>query len=268
MNGMRVVLAAVAVAMLAPPVSAAPEPAGPAEASVSLRPTWRVGDRWVVETRTRAIQVREEPADEAAAVRWEFVVAGREAFGGREAFRVRVRCLDQGPGPAVTLWVDAATLTLRQVQAQLPTPGGFRTVTETYRADADLPTPVLGPLTALPLDLPAFLPSGAKGLETFQYEALPGPAGTKAVGEVGFLYAVQQTVEPADAAGIKGLLDGPFAADGDRQPARRVRLRGSDRSVEQLWKPALPWPVWSNNGRTTARLVEVGRAESEGPPGE
>jgi hypothetical protein len=225
-----------------------------------LKPQWQPGDRWVVEARARMNQFREDPdGREQASVPWEFTVKQTEKVGGHDCFRVEARCLLPGPPqPASTLWADAHSLALRQVRTQLPVLGGFRTVTESYQFADGQPAPVLGPLTALPIDLPLFAAAGATGPQSFEYEALSGPAGVKAdVGDVGFAVAVEQSLVPANPAEVTGLLPGPFAKGLGDGPMVEVRLKTSDRLVRQLWQPSKPWPVYADNGSTVARLVQV-----------
>lgn len=233
----------------------------PAAEVQSPRPAWKVGDRWIVETASRPIQAREDARDDdanAVRTRWQFEVQEIAKLGGREAFRIAIVCLEKGPAqPQTTLWVDQKSLTLRQVQTQLPTADGFRTITESYEFHDGQPAPVMTPLTALPIDLPVFLSGGLKGDQKFEYTATPGPTGKKALGDVSFAFSVSQSSKAAEPARAKSLLHDSFSKDLTTKPAVEIHLKSSDREVQQLWRGDLPWPVFVNNGTTQARLVEV-----------
>ena len=155
------------------------------------------------------------------------------------------------------LWVNKKAHALRQITTQIPVPGGFRILTENYEFRSGQPSPVLSPLTALPVDIPLFRGGQAKGLEKFSYEANVGPAGTKALGDLGFSNEVEQDVQTASADQAKGLLNIDFAKDLTVRPAVEVKLKKFDRQVRQIWRPGLPWPAYSEDGQTTCKLVKV-----------
>jgi hypothetical protein len=221
-----------------------------------LKPQWQQGQRWIVETIARQTQARSDQAQaQADPVRWEFRVVGVERVGDRDCFRVDVICLTQGRAQVLArLWADRDSYALRQVQAQLPVQGKTRTITEKYSSEH--PTPVFGPLTALPIDLPLFLANQPKGAKQFSYEATSG-AGEKDADELGFAFEIEQDVKAVDAARAKELVPQAFAKDLEKQPVMEVTLKGSGRQVKQLWRPNLPWPVFSENGSAEARLIEV-----------
>ena len=229
-----------------------------------LRPHWNVGDRWVVETRTQPIQERRKTVagDKANSVEWQFSVAALEKIGPREAYRIHVECLLAGPRQAnATVWVDRRNLAIHRIQVRLPRPNGFHTVTESYRTASGQSFPVLGPLTALPLDLPVFL-EGEKGVRTFEYEAVAGPPGAKAAGEVGFTCSVEQKEAHVQQTEVQKLLHREFAKNFAREPVVAVELKSHGRTVRQLWQAGLPWPVFSRSGPTQTRLVRVVKADA------
>ena len=224
-----------------------------------VKPRWRVGDRWVVETRTLLLQATPEKQGIARGkpIRWRFHVERIEKIAGVECYRVEVRCLEEGPRqPATTLWADRRSLAPRQLQTQLPVAGGFATVAESYRFPGGQPAPVQSPFTALPLDMPVFL-GHVKGAQTYSYEAVVGYAGEKALGDVGFAFDVQQNVAQLEPAQVKGLIHDAFAKDLRSRPVTEVRLKSSQREVRQLWQSGRPWPSYSDNGTTEARLINV-----------
>lgn len=232
----------------------------------SFRPTWHVGDVWVVETRTRRLQVGAQPgtAIESRPVTWQFAVRGVERINGRDCFQVEITGVSGADRsqPQATLWIDAQAMALRQFQTQVRVAGTVRTLTESYAFPGEQPTPVLGPLTALPIDLPLLSGGHAKGSQAFTYEATAGPSGSKAVGEPTFAYDVTQEFNEQPSAETRALLDSDFAKSLAARPLLEVRLKTVDRQVRQLWQPGLPWPVYSENGTTVARLVKWSPAPS------
>lgn len=243
-----------------PRPSLAAEPADVGETSDAFRPAWHVGDRWTIETQTRQIQVGEPPAPTPLGkpVRWQFTVQGDEKVGGRDCFQVQVLCQlpADRPQPQTTLWVDAQSLALRQVQTQLTVGGQVRTLTESYQFPGQQPTPVLGPFSALPLDMPLLLGGRTKGTQTFHYEAIPGPGGAKAIGDVGFAFEVTQDLATQSPEKARNLLHGDLIKSLEDRPLLEVKLKTCERSVTQLWQAGTPWPAYSENGTTVARLVD------------
>lgn len=256
-------LAAAVVCLSWPRTSPSPSHAADAtdagETSDRFRPTWHVGDRWTIETQTRQIQVGAPPGQTPLGkpVRWQFTVQGKEKVGGRDCFQVQVQCLLQAarPQPQTTLWVDAQSLALRQVQTQLTVGGQVRTLTESYQFPGQQPTPVMGPFSALPLDMPLLLGGRTKGSQSFNYEAIPGPGGTKAIGEMGFAFEVTQDLDTQPPQQSRNLLHTEFIKSLGNRPLLEVKLKTFGRSVKQLWQAGLPWPAYSENGTTVARLV-------------
>jgi hypothetical protein len=235
-----------------------------------FKPRWSPGDSWVVETTTRAVQMRGDPdATRPAPVRWRFTVKKAEKAAGHECHRVEVVCLDgQGNAdrsqPSSVVWIDQKSMALRQMQTQLPVPGGFRTVTESYAFGDNQPAPVIGPLTALPLDLPLFTPGATRGLERFTYEAVSGAGGARAANDVAFAVDIEQHVAPARAEDVERLVPEEFkefSRDLKARPVVEVKLKTAEREVRQLWQASQPWPLYADNGQTTARLVKVTSAQ-------
>lgn len=226
----------------------------------AFQPVWHLGDSWTVETRTRRVQAGEQPGEttEGRPVAWQFTVRAIEKVHERDCFRVEVKCLsDSGRfPPQTTLWVDTQALVLRQFQTQIRVADSVRTLTESYDFPGQQPTPVMGPLTVLPIDLPLLLGGRMKGSQTFTYEAIPGPSGTKAVGNIAFAYEVAQDLDSQPAAQARQLLHADFAKALEDHPLLEVKLKTVDRRVRQLWQAGLPWPAYSENGTTVARLVK------------
>lgn len=227
---------------------------------VSLtRPTWKVGDTWVVETLTERLQARTaNDSSSPGRIRWQFHVAKLETLAGKECYRIDVECLTAGRiRPRTTIWCDTDTLFLRQFETQLAVNGKMRTIQESYDCAKGAFSPVIAPVNAIPLGLPAFVPEGAKGGNEFSYVSQPLPAGSKDTSVLRFAFSVKQDVsEPADQY-MKRLPE-TYTKALDEKPVRQVKISTPEQNVVQLWKDGSPWPVYVNNGRTQAWLVSSG----------
>ena len=227
-----------------------------------LRPRWKVGDRWEIETQTQQVQRREtidKDAPLAKPLTWRFTVQAEEQVAERPCFRVQIDCLDaQVQAPVTRLWVDRDSYALRQVQTQHTVAGEVRTMTESYAFPTGQPSPVVvAMLVLLPVDLPVFQQADTKGTKSFEFEAIPGPAGVKAFDDLSFSYSIEQSVSGAQEDQVKGLLHAEFSKSLTREPIANVQLNTRNRQVRQLWQANLPWPAYSDNGVTRSRLVKV-----------
>ena len=227
-----------------------------------LRPTWRVGDRWVIETQPQPVQRRETLAKDAPSARpltWRFTVQAEEQVAKRPCFRVQIECVDANvQAPVTRLWVDRDSYALRQIQTQQTIAGEVRTMTESYEFPTGQPSPVVvATSVVLPVDLPVFQQADTKGSKRFEFEAIQGPAGVKALDDLSFSYAIEQDVSGAQEDQVKGLLHEEFTKTLTREPIANVRLSTGSRQVRQLWQANLPWPAFSDNGVTRSRLVKV-----------
>jgi len=222
-----------------------------------FRPKWNVGDQWTVETQSRQQQVAATRQIRVAA-RWQFSVEAVDNIAGTACFRIVIRPTD-APQPKTTVWINRDTTAIRQIQTQLPTTDGYKTMTESYRTGGRA-APVVGPLTVLPLDLPQFPEPGVKSLGTYQYEAVSGPDGIKAVGDIGFSTEIRQSLSRPSADRMKSLFGDENIKSLEGSPLVEVELSTPDYSTRQIWSGGGPWPMFSDNGVTQARLVEVTRA--------
>lgn len=243
-------------------VGNAAEPASPESRSATLEqlmPKWELGDRWIVETTSRPLQIRGDPSRATSrAIQWQFAVARFEKAIADDCFRIEIRCQETATGEPITvLWIDKRSRTLRQLQTQLPVPGGFQTVTQSFDFPSGQAGPVLGPFSALPVELPSFQAAQAKGAQLYSYTVHDAPQGAKALGDLGFACQVEQLVAPATAEQLRRLLPQEHAKAIQEQPMVAIELKAQDRTVLQLWQPAMPWPTVSDNGTTTCRLVKV-----------
>jgi len=227
-----------------------------------LKPQWRVGDAWIIETATRSLPPRikaskDRPAGRTVVARWKFTVAASEKLNDADCFRIDIT-VEPNPKnqPVTKLWVDARSLALRQLQTQMPLAGKFVDVTESYDFGKGPPAPVSGPLTALPIDLPVFL--GSTRAQKFSYTSVSGPAESKrAVGDVAFAVDITQTLTPVKLDAVRSLVPPDFTRGLEDQPLVEVKLKTPERSVRQIWKAGQPWPVFADNGTTTAKLIKV-----------
>jgi hypothetical protein len=231
-----------------------------------LKPRWNVGDSWVVETRTQALQTRADLDDrKPSPVTWKFTVKKSEKIAGHDCHRVEVVCLDSKGNtdktqPGVVFWVDQKSMAMRQLKTQMPVPGGFRTITESYAFGDNQPTPVAGLLSVLPIDVPLFNSGVSRGLEKYTYEAVSGPAGKRDVNDVAFATDIEQSIAAAKADEVNRLVPDEFkefSRDLKAKPVVEVKLKTAERDIRQLWQIGQPWPVYASNGQTTARLLKV-----------
>lgn len=236
----------------------------------SLVPHWDLGDRWTVETVSRPLHVRADVSltTSSPPLRWQFEVSRLDESLSRECFRVEVTCQTQGQGiPKTAFWLDRESFALRRITTFLPIPGGFEEMTISYDAGSGQPAPILGPLSAVPIDTPV-LYAGAKGLQTFCYTSHFGATQRKELGDVGFVHQVEQQISelPQDEVRklfsehfAKSLVDDPFAKSLTTRPVTEVRLKSQGREIRQLWQPQRPWPIYCDNGYTVSRLVSAER---------
>lgn len=226
------------------------------------RPTWRVGDSWLIETVTDNIQVRDVSTDKKSPpIRWRFKVTGIVKKAGRPCYQVDVTCEAQARfRPASTLFIDAETMMLRELRTEVAGFGSVQTLHESYEPRGDRAAPVLSFGNVLPTDLPAFVPKASKDVN-YTYVSQNTPAGAKDLGLIRFGHEVsQQVVQP----GAKTLeqVHPQYAKALDSQAIVEVHLKSQDKSVVQLWQKGTPWPIYTNNGRTVAKLIPAGPSES------
>ena len=222
----------------------------------AFQPQWKAGQKWVVQTVTRQTQARRAPQPEHASkpMRWQFAIEAIEPWEGKACFRVSITSLLPGIQPETTLWVDQQTMTLRRIRMQIPSADGFRAIEETYRSPSGQPFPAFTPLTVPPVELPVFL-SGIKGNASFQYQAVSGSEQAKALGDVGFGFTVEQSVDVPQPGDYPSLLPADAAKSLQGRPTVQVLLKSAQEQVRQVWQTGLPWPVFSDNGYARSMLV-------------
>ncbi len=218
-------------------------------------PKWQVGDSWVIETSTDRIQGREgDAAGTVPRIRWQFKVVSTEKVAGHDCYRIEIECLTKGRlRPKTTIWCDTQTVFLRQFQTQLAFQGRYRTIRESYDCPEGQFSPVLAPMNALPISLPAFVPPGSKSVGSFAYTSQPLPAGSKDPTAIRFSHQMTQAVS---APGAKSLNQLPKSYSKDLgSELTEVKFGDKSQSIVQVWKKGTPWPVFVDHGRTKAWLV-------------
>jgi len=260
--GMVALLGALSCGWLLLDSLAAQQPDNKKVTGEQLRPKWNVGDVWLIETSTLPTQERsEDRKPEPTKAKWEFKVVKDDAKVHKyDCYQVEVQCKDEPDQPKSTLWVEKKTMTLRQFQTQIPVPGGFKKIVESYATDNEQPAvPVVGPLSVLPIDLPFFRSGESKAAkEEFSYEAVSSELGKKDIKDIGFAIPISQQVATVKPADVKGLVieDLRKGLDEKEKPVVEVNLEVAGRKVRQLWQSGYPWPVFSDNGSTQMRLLK------------
>lgn len=221
------------------------------------RPKWEVGDKWTIETHSEKIQGRrDKPARTSPPLRWQFRVADVEELSGRDCYRIEVECLARGRiRPKSVIWIDQSSGFLRQYQTELAVGGKMRKVVESYDHAKGVPAPVITPVNAVPIVMPAFVKKGAK-VNSFSYTSAPIPAGAKAkdLGLVTFAHEVSQTTDEASPKALEIIPKG-LSKSIEKKPVTQVSIATHGGKVTQLWQQGQPWPVYVDNGRTKAYLV-------------
>ncbi len=219
--------------------------------AAEVGPHWVVGDAWTVETQT--VQTPSSSANTSGTpVEWNFTVAAEEPTASKDCFRVEITCADTSrPQPNATIWIDRETGMLVRLTSRIPVGNAYSEYSETYQMTENTPTPVLGIIPSLPLDMPIFgeIVTHRKSLEPMCYIS-SGDNGAKGLNGPRFAYEVRQTMEAVPAAQMKSL---GGAAENGKQNVN-VKINVGTQSVEQVWTEGKPWPVYSSNGASTSRL--------------
>jgi hypothetical protein len=228
-----------------------------------VKPRWKEGDQWTVETLQRVLQSRNTKQRQVPPVRWHFKVGKSEQIDGDDCYKLEVTCLADGVKDTrpTKLWMNKKTLGLQQIDVQLPIQGQYKQVREKYKGQGHV-APVFVPVTAIPLDMPVFLPAGEKGLSEFTVRvSIPDEDGKKDLGDVGFRFRIKQNTKVPDADGIKGLIHEEFAKGLTAKKTLEFNFEGGHRQARQIWQEGQPWPLYSSNGPTTAKLIEFKPAD-------
>ena len=254
----------------APAPAVAPAAAAPADGQAVRAPELRFGDSWTV------IVQAAHPEDDGAwqtEEAWQFTVTGVRA--DQTVVEAR-RAGSSGIAP-VTLLLDPSSGTLRRSRVVLPANFGPKMVDREYQADQ----PCVNDLSPVPFDRPAFpliVPVSKKGAPGKPFtQRVFEAADTAAPGHVRFSSKTVQRVYPTDAKAAEKILardqrEGSRGAEAGAEAVRPLTLAAQPRwrveikvpggkSVEQLWAPSIPWPVYSASSTTRAWMVEFNRSK-------
>ena len=226
---------------------------------VKIGPHWKVGTTWSVETIN--LQKPGTGQRQSKPVIWVFTVVGETTIGSRNCFEVAIRCKDGLDWqPRVSIWVDKVSGMLMRVTTLTLVNGRWRTFTETYSVPEGKSVAVLGSIPSLPLDMPLFTVSvGSKDLDGMTYEVITGSKGAKALNETGFTYKIDQVIKPVTPASSKELA-GAKTLDTSLNLNESVEVElksGSAKRIRQIWVPDCPWPIYSTNGVSESRLLDI-----------
>jgi len=226
---------------------------------VQVGRNWQIGTTWSIET--VSLQRQGTMKTQSSPVVWVFTVVGETKIGSRDCFEVVIRCKDDSDRrPHVSIWVDKVSGMLMRVTTQTFVQGQWRTLTETYSPLEGKSTAVFGSIPSLPLDMPLFTgETGSKIIDGMTYEVVTGNVETKALGEVGFAYQVDQSIQPVPEEQSHELSRAKsLVASFNLKDAVEVELKsGAKTRVRQIWVPDQPWPVYSTNGVSESRLLDV-----------
>ncbi len=177
---------------------------------------------------------------------------------GRDCFQAKITVVDAAPGsPVAHIWVDYETGALVRVATLTLVRGEWVKRVQTFQGSNGKATGVFGAIPCLPLDMPLFSEDGSKALGGGEeiYSTVDGDEGSKALDAAAprFSYKVKTSAQPLSAEGAKALGGGAEGL-GD---ALEVTMDGGARKARQIWTPNSPWPVYSANETSEARLVET-----------
>jgi preprotein translocase subunit SecD len=223
---------------------------------------WKPGTQWAVQaqnlqSQSASLKQRQQKPEPVV---WIFTVQGETKIQNRPAYQVQIQTKDQGQSqPQVSIYIDKQSGMLLKTQSQQLVQGQWQTQTVQYAVPDGQSVAVLGTIPCLPLDVPLFSEpadgSKAFGDTEMSYELISGdePDGAKSLDEPGFAYQIKQSVKPVSQEGAKAFGD---AAPSD---AVEVELQGGKQTVKQIWSASSPWAVYSNNGKTEARLIPLNK---------
>jgi hypothetical protein len=233
---------------------------------VQVGSQWQTGTTWTVEARNWQTQGFQQQQQNP--VQWVFTVAGETTFVGQNAFVINIRCKDGGEtAPRITIFIAKQSGMLLKTQTQQYIQGQWKTFTDSYAPAKGIdgnakPVAVLGTIPALPLDMPLFGAERSKDIEGMSYELLSGDGKSKAIGETGFVYRVNQNVKPLTEDKAKTLFANPVGVKAIDHPvdlsnAVEVEIQSGAKKIQQIWTPDAPWAVYSNNGTSESRLISI-----------
>lgn len=218
------------------------------------KPNWQIGDAWTVQTVSRLSHTSSNPS---VVAKWQFRVVGQTSIGTRLQFQVGVsmispvRQLD-----VVTFYADASTFSLSSVEARVRMAGRDVWLTESYGRDSGQLSPVIATMSPLPIAMPLFH-GQAKGAETYTY-LLTGKELLTKNAQLSFRHWVRQTIQRPDPQALHSVESIELTKSVDQPNLVEVTISDS-RRVRQIWQANMPWPILTEDGTTTATLIDVQR---------
>ena len=250
------------LAALAP--APAPAAAAPKAVFSTFIPAWQKGMAWTVQAQYQILNggvpgPRSNEAAWSTPVTWRFKVLERVTDRNLEIFRIKAEQLgSSGNGVAGLLFLgerqpDGALRSLSLVRAAYRDPnrsGELSSLDYTRRSTA--PYPIINELSLVPGDFPMFGPAAEVRQpvleERFEITEQQGTA-----------FFARDLVQRTKAVRLQ---PGDDRVKVPLAPSTEVLectvTRASDRNgFQQLWTPAAPWFLYSENGSMKAWLVDV-----------
>ncbi|MCS7237124.1 MAG: outer membrane lipoprotein-sorting protein [Thermoguttaceae bacterium] len=251
------VLGALAVTLGSRQASSQQNPLEVSQPLAAYKPSWQVGQSWIVETRTPLLQIGREldQAKSEAILRWKFTVEGTAELDNEKCYVLSARPqAAQSENLELRLWISTDRLLLRRWEASVIASGRPVRTGETLVAKESPNYPAWVPLTVLPVAFPCWEEVPVKHVHSYRYEVVPGHAEAKTPADVAFVVPVEQESDSPEERFTKSVLGLP--AD-HPSPAGVVKIdvRSPIGHCQQLWQAGQPWPVWATNGISVSRLV-------------
>jgi hypothetical protein len=225
-----------------------------ADAVPSVRPTWAIGDWWVVRS-----QVYDRGDKKAGAVpgwlaeeTWLFSVLSTNSIDGEACYQVSIQPKDQNPCPyRFSCWFRMSDLLV--LRRELLQPEATRTgrpfstpvVQVNYSRDEEGPF-VASDFPSLPLTMPHF----AGGMtNVYRAKAYPAPreaaprAARSAAGSVTQAFHPNETMANESPVGSTGLMTAPAAGTPGKSGVF-VLSQSAERFERQSWNSSLPWHLY------------------------
>jgi hypothetical protein len=115
----------------------------------AFRPQWEVGSQWFAETTTLWSPFADH-TESKKPIHWQFDVVALERRAGKECWHLVIRPMLAVDRPRTDLWIDAETLSITEIRAEIPVPGGYGSMSEKYKISSG-GAPVVSPFSSLPL---------------------------------------------------------------------------------------------------------------------
>ncbi|MDD2997439.1 MAG: hypothetical protein PHV05_00180 [Candidatus Riflebacteria bacterium] len=226
-------------------------------------PTWKVGDRWVLEATYR--DLKSEGEVWLPPIQWVFKVRAMKTVDNQKCYVVHIFPNKGDMKNQAILWLSVDDLKPMRVIDIFPTNEGMK------HAERDLDpsgeVPLLAEDTLIPYDLPVFplnrantAAQGADGFSAYRGQAAEKKfAKIRNIGGLSF----KRTVAQKNKAPEKQYAD-TFAAYRSSGAAYQVEIDEprSSTDIVQLWQKGSPWALSSENRDRKVRLVPSSAPES------